>query len=43
MSEVQKPNEWSKWICSSQNIVELRENYEQWANTYEIDVGGVWG
>lgn len=36
------PNEWLKWICSSQNPNELRKNYDQWAATYEIDVGGVW-
>ncbi|EKV03248.1 methyltransferase family protein [Leptolyngbya sp. PCC 7375] len=36
------PNEWLKWICSSQNPNELRRNYDQWAATYEIDVSGVW-
>ena len=36
------PNEWLKWICSSQNPDELRENYDQWADTYEIDVSDVW-
>lgn len=41
MSKTQ-PNEWLEWICSSQNIDELRENYEQWAETYESDVEGVW-
>ncbi|NER82676.1 MAG: methyltransferase domain-containing protein [Leptolyngbya sp. SIO1D8] len=36
------PNEWLRWICSSQNPNELRKNYDQWAATYEIDVSGVW-
>lgn len=41
MSEIQ-PNEWLKWICSSQNFSELTENYDRWADTYEADLGGVW-
>ncbi|NEO67357.1 MAG: methyltransferase domain-containing protein, partial [Moorea sp. SIO4G2] len=41
MSEIQ-PNEWLKWICSSQNFDQLRQNYDQWADQYEVDVGGVW-
>ncbi len=41
MSEI-KPKEWLQWICSSQNFDELRENYDQWADQYEADVGGVW-
>ncbi|MGD1717154.1 class I SAM-dependent DNA methyltransferase [Hydrocoleum sp. CS-953] len=38
----QKPNEWLKWICSSQNFDELVENYDRWADIYETDVGEVW-
>ncbi len=38
----QKPNEWLKWICSSQNFDELVENYDRWADMYETDVGEVW-
>ncbi|NET61235.1 MAG: methyltransferase domain-containing protein [Symploca sp. SIO2E6] len=41
MSEIQ-PKEWLKWICSSQNVDELRQNYDQWADKYEADIGGVW-
>lgn len=42
MSEIQ-PSEWLKWICSSKTLDELRENYEKWANTYDVNVGDVWG
>ncbi|AOY83800.1 MULTISPECIES: class I SAM-dependent methyltransferase [Moorena] len=42
MPEIQ-PNEWLKWICSSQNFDQLRQNYDQWADQYDADVGGVWG
>ncbi len=38
----QEPNEWLKWICSSQNFDELVENYDRWADMYETDVGEVW-
>ena len=41
MPEVQ-PKKWLKWICSSKNLDELRENYNQWADRYEADIGGVW-
>lgn len=41
MSQKQ-PREWLKWICSSQNLDELVENYDQWADIYETDVGEVW-
>ncbi len=40
-SEIQ-PNEWLKWICSSQTFDELRQKYDQWAETYDAEVGGVW-
>jgi len=42
ISEIQ-PSEWLKWICSSENIDELRENYDKWADTYDVNVGDVWG
>lgn len=35
-------NEWLKWICSSENSDELRDNYNYWADEYEADVAGVW-
>ena len=40
MPEMQ-PKEWLKWIFSSQNFDEIRENYNQWADRYETDVGKV--
>lgn len=41
MSEIQ-PKQWLEWICSSQNLDELRQNYDGWADRYDADVGGVW-
>lgn len=41
MSEIQ-PKEWLNWICSSQNLDELRENYDRWADNYEADINQVW-
>lgn len=41
MSKIQ-PKEWLEWICSSQNVDQLRQNYDQWANQYDADVGDVW-
>ncbi len=41
MSEVQ-PQEWLNWICSSQNLDELRNNYDRWADRYEADISKVW-
>ncbi len=41
MSEIE-PTEWLNWICSSQNLDELRDNYDQWSDTYEADISGVW-
>ncbi len=41
MSKIQ-PKEWLEWICSSQNLDQLRQNYDQWADQYDADVGGVW-
>lgn len=41
MPEIE-PKEWLKWICSSQDSDELRENYDQWAAQYETDVSEVW-
>ncbi|NEN90148.1 MAG: methyltransferase domain-containing protein [Okeania sp. SIO3H1] len=41
MSEIET-NQWLKWICSSQNIDELVENYDRWADTYETDIERFW-
>ncbi len=41
MSERQ-PKEWLNWICSSQDLNELRNNYDQWADNYETDISKVW-
>ncbi len=41
VSEIQ-PNKWLEWICSSQNVDQLRQNYNQWADQYDADVGEVW-
>ncbi|MEB3182527.1 MAG: hypothetical protein VKL59_26345, partial [Nostocaceae cyanobacterium] len=41
MSDIQ-PQEWLEWICSSQNLAKLRENYNQWADCYEADISKVW-
>lgn len=41
MSKIQ-PKEWLEWICSSQNLDQLRQNYDQWADQYDADVGDVW-
>ncbi len=41
MSETQA-NQWLEWICSSENLDELQENYNGWADTYETDISGVW-
>lgn len=41
MSEIQ-PREWLNWICSSENLDELRDNYDRWSDTYEADICGVW-
>lgn len=38
----QELRECLKWICSSQNFDELVENYDQWADMYETDIGEVW-
>ncbi|MEB3342764.1 hypothetical protein [Okeania sp.] len=38
----QEPNQWLKWICSSQNFDELVQNYDQWADIYETDIEEVW-
>ncbi|MEM7063892.1 MAG: methyltransferase domain-containing protein [Cyanobacteria bacterium P01_B01_bin.77] len=35
-------NNWLQWICSSVDSSDLREKYDQWAATYEIDVADVW-
>jgi predicted TPR repeat methyltransferase len=41
MSKIQ-PKQWLEWICSSQNLDQLRQNYDQWADRYDADVGDVW-
>ncbi|ESA32812.1 methyltransferase type 11 [Leptolyngbya sp. Heron Island J] len=33
---------WLQWICSSVDSNDLREKYDQWATTYEVDVADVW-
>ena len=33
---------WLQWICSSVDSDDLREKYDQWAATYEVDVADVW-
>lgn len=37
------PGEWLSWICASRDLDELRHNYDQWAETYDASVEGVWG
>ncbi|MDJ0601752.1 MAG: hypothetical protein QNJ37_23265, partial [Crocosphaera sp.] len=34
--------QWLKWICSSQDLDELGQNYDQWSDKYEADVSEVW-
>ena len=41
MSKIQ-PNQFLKWICSSQNFDELGKNYDQWSDKYEADVSEFW-
>ncbi|NEO86402.1 MAG: class I SAM-dependent methyltransferase [Spirulina sp. SIO3F2] len=37
-----KPDDYLKWICSSQTDQELQGNYDQWASTYESDIAQFW-
>lgn len=34
--------EWLEWICSSADHDELSHNYDQWAQTYEVDIESAW-
>ena len=34
--------QWLEWICSTEDADALRDNYDQWAVTYENDVADVW-
>ena len=37
-----EPSEWLTWICSSKNLDDLINNYDQWANTYDSETVEVW-
>lgn len=37
-----QPSEWLSWICSSQNLDDLTQNYDRWSDTYETDISEVW-
>lgn len=37
-----QPEEWVKWITSSQSVEELGVKYDKWAETYDASVGEVW-
>ncbi|MEM9456809.1 MAG: aspartyl/asparaginyl beta-hydroxylase domain-containing protein [Myxococcota bacterium] len=37
------PSQWLRWICASRNLGQLRHKYDQWADTYDANVEGVWG
>jgi len=37
-----EPKEWLQWICDSQDIGTLSNNYDKWAAEYEDDVNAVW-
>ena len=34
--------EWLEWICSSEDAVALKANYDKWAENYDDDVSDVW-
>lgn len=37
-----QPSQWLQWICASNDSDELRQNYDQWATSYETDIAAVW-
>jgi len=43
--KLEKPNDrttWLSWICDSKDTEELRNKYNTWAQSYEIDVDRHW-
>jgi len=36
------PSTWVQWICSSQDLGQVRVKYDQWAQTYDANVKEVW-